>query len=161
MNPPPLPRGPLLQFIHSLHSWRDQTQVMLWPAGSPGLPQSKPGTARHWASALFFHQQAAYVNSPPASLSDASAGEVPYLIGEQPALGYPACPGTGHQRSGGRVSPLPTSTQGTPPSPWCFLLQGRPFHQPPARRTGSLERCPGLRSSSVLREPCVSGGVEW
>lgn len=87
---------------------------MLWPAGYPlGLPQSKPGTARHGASALFFHQQAAYVNSPPPPRA-ASAGEVPYLIGSQPVQGYAACPGTGHQHSGGKARSPPPHPPGGP-----------------------------------------------
>lgn len=168
---PPSP-GPLLQFIHSPHSWQGRTQVMLWPAGSRGLPQSKPGTALLPLGQHADFPSTSGLRKLPAACLYASAGEVPYLIGEQPALGYPACPGTGHQRSGGRMRSSPPHPHRGPHlhpailvlSPAGKTLSPAPREEDRVPREMSrwpAASLPALRSSSVLREPCVSGGVGW
>lgn len=134
--------------------------VMLWPAGYPlGLPQSKPGTARHGASALFFHQQAAYVNSPPPPRA-ASAGEVPYLIGSQPVQGYAACPGTGHQHSGGKARSPPPTHLGDPTFTLRFQCPVLQTPSPAPNEESVLERwADGQPPAHLLCAPSLPGMV--
>lgn len=101
-----------MQSGHSPHSWGAEPRGCCGLLDPPGSLRASQEPPCHRASALFFHQQAAYVNSPPPPPlppphSYASAGEAPYLIGEQPVLGYPACPGIGHQHSGRRMRSPP------------------------------------------------------
>lgn len=131
----------------------------------PGAPSKQARNRPPLGQRVVFPSTSGLRKLPAASLSDASAGEVPYLIGEQPALGYPACPGTGHQRSGGRVrSSPPHPPRGPHLHPAILALSPAPSEEDRVPREMSrwpAASSPVLRSSSVLREPCVSGGVGW